>query len=343
MADIEAGQNEAAGALFYHGGALDAARRAFARAPEPWIDLSTGICPVAYPVGDIPVESWTRLPDASDLAALEAEAARAYGVPDPACVVAAAGSQTLLQVLPRLFPGRRVAILGFTYAEHALCWARSGAEVRVVEAPDELAAADVGVVVNPNNPDGRLVAPEELAALARRMAGQGGVLVVDEAFMDVLPADRAVASRVGDGAGLLVLRSFGKTYGLAGLRLGFALGDRRVTAALRETLGPWSVSGPALAVGRRALADAAWLAGLKRRLVDDSARLQELMEGLGLRAVGGTPLFRLGEHAQARAIFDRLGRRGVLVRAFAERPGWLRFGLPGGAQWDLLGERLRGL
>jgi cobalamin biosynthetic protein CobC len=342
VADIGAGQDEATGALFYHGGARDAARRSFPDAPQPWVDLSTGISPVAYPVGDIPADAFTRLPEASSVAELEAEAARAYGAADPACVVAAPGTQALLQILPRLVPAHHVAILGFTYAEHALCWASAGAQVRTVESLDDLADADVAVAVNPNNPDGRLVPPEHLVAMARRMANRGGTLVVDEAFMDVLPGAHAVAPRAGM-PGLLVLRSFGKTYGLAGLRLGFALAEASVAEAIRAALGPWAVSGPAVTVGRRALADRDWLADHTRRLGGEQQRLGGLIERLGLRILGGTPLYVLGEHPDARGLFDRLGRRGVLVRAFAHRPGWLRFGLPAPTEWDLLEERLTGL
>jgi cobalamin biosynthetic protein CobC len=158
-----------------------------------------------------------------------------------------------------------------------------------------------------------------------------------------MPGGQDVAPRAGSVPGLVVLRSFGKTYGLAGLRLGFALAEQPLAAALREALGPWAVSGPALAVGTRALGDAAWLAALKDRLGGDQARLRRVLEGLGLNVVGGTPLYLLGEHPHARALFDRLGRRGVLVRAFADRPSWLRFGLPGPHEWDLLDERLRGM
>ena len=129
-----------------------------------------------------------------------------------------------------------------------------------------------------------------------------------------------------------MLRSFGKTYGLAGLRLGFAVSNADICARLRSLLGPWAVSGPALEVGRAALSDDAWLETAKRRLAKDAARLDTLLTARGLAVVGGTPLFRLASHPSADRIADTLGRHGILVRAFDYEPTWLRFGLPGSAR-----------
>jgi cobalamin biosynthesis protein CobC len=338
-ADNSGDREGAAGALFYHGGNRGAARLAFPRAELPWIDLSTGINPVAYPVADLSDEDWTRLPEPGATDALCAAAASAYGVALAECV-AAPGTQALLQWLPRLFPARRVGILGFTYAEHARCWAASGAEV--VTTPDlaDLAGFDVAVIVNPNNPDGRCVAPEDVTSLAETMARSGGLLIVDEAFADVLPDGFSVAGKVSGLASLIVLRSFGKSYGLAGARLGFALTGRARAARLREALGPWAVSGPTLTLGRRALADRGWLAAARQRLQADERRLAGLLRGAGLPSVGGTPLFTLVEHDDAHAIFRRLGERGILVRAFAAAPRWLRFGQPAPSAWALLEDRL---
>lgn len=330
-------------ALFYHGGNLGAARSRFAGAPEPWIDLSTGINPVAYPVSGLAADDFARLPEPGDLLALRRAAARAYRVSDPACVVAAPGTQALLQWLPWLLPARRVAVLGFSYAEHARRWSAAGSLVTAAEGLTDLAGADVAVVVNPNNPDGRLVPAADLLALAADMAARGGVLVVDEAFIDVLPVSASVAPAAESTQGLVVLRSFGKTYGLAGLRLGFALAEPALAARIADALGPWAVAGPALAIGRRALSDPAWLAAACARLRQDRLRLDALMAGHGLAPSGGTPLFRLYETERAQQTFAALGRLGVLVRGFGDRPRWLRLGLPAPAAWRLLEERLSGL
>ncbi|MGA8170451.1 MAG: threonine-phosphate decarboxylase CobD [Methylocystis sp.] len=316
---------EAPVAPIEHGGGLDAARRRFPRAPEPWIDLSTGVSPRAYPLRAIAPEAWTRLPGENALASLEAAAAKAYRAPKRTEVVAGAGTQAFIQLLPNLFPARCVATLGFTYAEHAASWRPRGAVVSRAATLDDLAKMDVGVVVNPNNPDGRTVAPERLAELARAMAARGGVLIVDEAFVDFTPATSVAPMARGN---LVVLRSFGKAYGLPGLRLGFALCEPAVAVELRAALGPWSVSGPALAIGVAALADEAWLARSAVLAAVSARRLDALLVGAGFSIVGGTSLFRLAQHAEASSWFERLGSAGILTRRFAEQKTWLRFGLP---------------
>lgn len=295
-------------------------RRRFPTAPQPWIDLSTGINPVAYPVAQLPPEIWSRLPTREAEQALLAAAARRYGIADPATIVAAPGTQALIQLLPRLMPTSPVAIVGPTYAEHELCWRRAGHDVAVVPDIVEASGAGIVVVVNPDNPTGRLVAPRALRAV------ETALLVVDEAFIDFLPTE---ASLAGDlPANTVVLRSFGKTYGLAGVRLGFAVAPTRFARRLRDELGPWAVSGPALEIGRIALDDAAWLEAAAQRLAADRAKLDALLVAAGFTLLGGTPLFRLADHPEARRMIDLLGRRGIHVRAFADQATSLRFGLP---------------
>jgi cobalamin biosynthesis protein CobC len=328
--------NEAAVA---HGGSLDEARRRFPDAPEPWIDLSTGINPVAYPLPPLSSEVWTRLPQTSDLGELEHVAARAYGAASGVAVVAAAGTQALIQWLPRLVPAKRVGILRTTYAEHAATWHASGAIVEAVDEPSALAGFDVGVLVSPNNPDGRLVAPADLKPLARHFVASGGLLVIDEAFMDVAP-DQSFARHMPE-RGTAILRSFGKIFGLAGLRLGFALVGPELAATLRGFLGPWPVSGPAIRIGSHALDDSHWLLRATERLARDTARLDDLLCRAGFELRGGTILFRLAARADAADWFARLGHAGIFVRRFEERPDQLRFGIPGsGEAWQRLSDAL---
>jgi len=315
----------------WHGGDLGRARALFPAAPEPWIDLSTGINPIPYPVPALPLSLWQRLPAADDEAALLAAARNAYRVPAEAGIVAAPGTQILIDLLPRVVPdlirAGPVAVLGPTYAEHALAWRKMGATV--VEADTLAQAADAAtvVVVNPNNPDGRLLSVSELAALAARCAARGGLLVVDEAFCDFTPEASLVPALP---PATLVLRSFGKTYGLAGVRLGFAIGEANLVSALRDAMGPWAVAGPALAIGVQALADAAWLAQAGAARAADAARLDALLAPRG-EIIGGTALFRLLATPEAPALFAHLGGRGLYVRRFQADPTRLRFGLPGDA------------
>jgi cobalamin biosynthetic protein CobC len=317
-------------ALRYHGGNINAARRLFPDAPEPWIDLSTGINPVPYPAGSLPPAILARLPEPVELAALEAIAARTYGAPAWAETIAAPGTQAVIQWLPHLIPARRVGILGSTYGEHEKRWRAAGADIVQATTLAELAGCDVGVVINPNNPDGRLAPAGDLAETAKRC----GALVVDEAFMDVVRPSASLIPGLPDNA--VVMRSLGKAYGLAGLRLGFAVAGHDLAARLRDALGPWAVSAPAIAVGAKALADSAWLAGAIHRLTEEAERLDALLARAGMAVIGGTGLFRLARSRDA-ADFIQLAQAGILVRPFPWDTGLLRFGIPHEpSEWERL-------
>jgi cobalamin biosynthesis protein CobC len=319
-----------------HGGDIAAARRLFPGAPEPFIDLSTGINPSPYPLPDLSPDLFSRLPEQAAVERLATVAALTYGAPSAACVVPAPGTQILLPQIAAMVPPGRAAILGPTYAEHARAAALAGHEVKQVTDVGALGDGDLAVVVNPNNPDGRVVARDALLALIDGARRRGGLFVLDETFMDVGPPGASLAPDVGRG-NVIVLRSFGKFFGLAGLRLGFAIAAPRIATRLRDRLGPWAVSGPAIAVGEAALADAAWAADARRRLAQGAAKLDEILIGAGLEIVGGTSLFRLLRTPAAPELFQHLGRAGIFVRQFAGQPHWLRFGLPGSeADWQRL-------
>lgn len=321
-------------ALIWHGGDLDEARRLFPGAPEPWIDLSTGINPIAYPMPPLPASLFERLPSPADHNDLEAAAAEAYGASDPAMVVAAPGTQALIGLLPTLRAKSRVAILGPTYAEHAQAWRGAGHEIVEVGSVEEATDADILVVVNPNNPDGRTLPRGALLEQAERLRRRSGWLVVDEAFADFGESETLVPVLAGNA---LVLRSFGKTYGLAGVRLGFAIAANEVAEALRRGLGPWSVSGPAMEVGRRALRDHEWKRAAQEARARDARRLDTLLGPRSEHPVAGTFLYRLMNSSRAPELFSHLGRQGIWVRRFQYDPGLLRFGLPGSEEaWQRL-------
>lgn len=314
------------GQRIWHGGDLGEAQELFPDAPRPWIDLSTGINPLPYPLPPVAPEAFARLPAPAEVTELEAVAAAAYGAHDPRTVVAAPGTQALIELLPRLRRPGRVSVVGPTYAEHAQAWRKAGHAVADAASLETAPDSDVTVVVNPNNPDGRRWPVAALREAADRLAQQDGWLVVDEAFSDLEEDVESLAPDLPVNA--VVLRSFGKTYGLAGIRLGFAISVPRLAQLVRGALGPWAVSGPAIAIGKAALADSGWRAAAATARTADAQRLDELLAGIADRIVGGTRLFRLYELSGAPALFQYLGQSGIWVRRFRDDPSWLRFGLP---------------
>ena len=322
-----------------HGGSLGRARALFPEAPLPLLDLSTGINPHSYPLFDLPATALTRLPEEARARDLAAAAARAYGAPSADHVVSAAGTQILLPQIYSLIAPGRAAILGPTYAEHVRAASLCGHNASEVDEFGALAAADLAIVVNPNNPDGRIVSRSALLDLAAELRRKGGLLVVDEAFMDVGPQAQSVCRDVAEG-GIVVLRSFGKFFGLAGVRLGFAVASPHIVRRVDAEFGPWAVSGPALEYGIRALGDTAWIEGMRAFLGGEAARLDALLQACGMPADGGTSLFRHVTHPEAQRMFTSLGRQGIFVRSFADRPNVLRFGLPGETDWPRLTEAL---
>lgn len=316
-----------------HGGNLDLAQQRFGGRAEDWIDLSTGINRLPYPVGEIATRAWNALPSSAEIAALHRAARHAYRTAAP--LVAMGGAQAAIQLLPQLAPRGRARILAPTYNEYAGVLSAAGWDVHEVADFDALAGADLAIVVNPNNPDGRSCLPQDLLALLPHV----GRLVVDESFADAVP--HLSLAPEADRPGLLILRSFGKFYGLAGLRLGFALGSSADIDRLAAAAGPWPVSGAAIAIGCRALRDDAWAEATSARLARDCVRLDGMTQARGWRLVGGAALFRLYEVPDALAAQEQLARRQIWSRAFARQPTWLRLGLPGDeSEWARLAEIL---
>lgn len=312
-----------------HGGDLTEARARHGGTGADWLDLSTGINPHAWPVpADLGPAAWRRLPGAEEIAGLLAAARRAYGVPDGVGIVAAPGTQALIQWLPRLAPPGAVAVLGPTYAEHAASWRLAGRAVAEIDQAAALpAAVKHAVVVNPNNPDGRVLGRDALAHLAREVGRRGGWLVVDESFADVDPA-LGVADLAAHFP-IVALRSFGKFYGLAGVRLGFAVAAEPVAQRIAAAVGPWAVSGPAIAVARAALDDAGWAEAMRARLAAEACVLDAVLAAGGLEPAGGCALFRLARHPRAGLIHERLAAARIWTRRFDWADDLLRFGLPG--------------
>lgn len=251
-------------------------------------------------------------------------------------MLAIAGAQAAIQMIPRLGVPGHARVLAPTYNEHAASLRAAGWDVAEVRILSELAGADLAVVVNPNNPDGQSHSPDVLLALS----AQVGKLVVDESFADTRP-DLSLASVAGDKR-ILVLRSFGKFFGLAGVRLGFVIGGHADISALSEMAGPWPVSGAAIEIGCAALSDNDWIEATKARLRTEVERLDGLARSAGWSVVGGTELFRLYETTNATASQDYLARRCIWTRIFPYSDRWLRLGLPGApCEWQRLAAAMR--
>lgn len=310
--------------MLEHGGRLRGAAREYGIPLSDWLDLSTGISPFAWPVPAIPPAAWQRLPEDDD-GLLEA-ACDYYGASH---LLPVAGSQAAIQALPALRAPGRVGVIAPGYAEHAAAWQRAGHRVELREADALIAEAeryDVLVLIHPNNPGGERFNPQALLRTHATLAARGGWLVVDEAFMDATPQHSLCAHAGREG--LVVLRSAGKFLGLAGARAGFVCAAPALLDALRERLGPWTLSGPARHVLKHALADRAWQVQARERLQSCSERLAAVLTRYGLAPSAGCALFQWCRHEDAAALHRALAQRGVLTRRF-DTPPSLRFGLPG--------------
>lgn len=312
-----------------HGGGLDAAIATYGGMRAGWLDLSTGINPVPYPVGEVGADAWTALPDQRAMDRLLAAARAFWNVPEGCAIVAANGASALITKMPAMAWTANAHIPRPTYNEHAAAFALAG--FTHGDEPE----APVAVYVHPNNPDGVLWDRSVVTDPKRQLT------IVDESFCDVVPQKSHVS--LADTGTMIVLKSFGKFWGLAGLRLGFAIGTSHALARpgcgaddvidLAELLGPWAVSGPALEIGARALEDVAWAETTRERLAADAARLDALVNW---KLVGGTDLFRTYEVEDAAAMQDKLARGHVWSRIFPYSKTWIRLGLPHPDRWDHL-------
>ncbi len=322
--------------MLEHGGRLRKAALEYGIAEADWLDLSSGLAPWSFPVPDIPLRAWARLPETDD--GLEQAACDYYGA---AQVLPVAGSQMAIQLLPRLRRAGKVGVLSPCYAEHAEAWRRNGYIVREVlesEVDFFLDSLDVLVVVNPNNPTGLSLTPARLLDWHARLAQRGGWLVVDEAFMDNTP--HLSLAPFANQIGLIVLRSFGKFFGLAGVRLGFVLAERKLLKLLAEQVGPWAVSGPTRVLGQACLTDTDGHTRQRIRTDEAGERLALLLEQYGFKPQGGCALFQWLITECAEALHEFMARRGILLRLFTHNSS-LRFGLPADeADWQRLEQAL---
>jgi cobalamin biosynthetic protein CobC len=308
-----------------HGGGLDAAIAQFGGSRSQWLDLSTGINPTPYPIPEIPAQYWQCLPDAGAQNTLLNAARKFWNVPNSADIIATSGVSQLIAMIPSLCETGAVEIIGPTYNEHAAAFNAAGWNVGET--------GNVRVVVHPNNPDGRT------HDLTPDITAKTKLTIIDESFCDVLPEESLIA--LSAQPNVIVLKGLGKFWGLAGMRLGFAIASPELVQKITDRIGPWAISGPAQYIGAAALNDPTWVKKTRARLASDTARLDTIMSEHGYTPLGGTDLFRLYDTPNAADLQTKLAQKYVWSRAFPYSNSWLRLGLPGSAaQWDQLKQAL---
>ena len=309
-----------------HGGKLNTAIKFFGGSSSEWLDLSTGINPREYPIPKINLKIWKNLPDDAEFSDLEKAARNFWNIPDETSIISASGASALIALIPRVSPSKTVSIPSPTYSEHAISF--RAADYRQIEEN-----AEVQVIVNPNNPDGSVWNADDVLKRHRKLT------IIDESFCDTVKENSLI--ELSGIAGFIILKSFGKFWGLGGLRLGFAIGLEQTLKPIRQALGPWQVSGPALNIGTLALKDLNWAHENRRFLEKQSTRLDALMNKHNATVIGGTSLFRLYHVDKASSVFEKLALKKILSRTFEYNQNWLRLGMPGNRpNWLKLQEAL---
>lgn len=319
-----------------HGGQLKEAKIQFPHVVQRWIDLSTGINPYAYPFSPITPDRSTQLPSIEDEHRLRGMAALRYGVRDQRLIAMAPGTQILISLLPYTLEAQQVCVFGPTYMEHINTWQQAHIPVHQVTTLDDFMRFStqeqtVGVLCNPNNPDGRLLNVQQMQAIIHQWGSCHNHIIVDEAFMDF--EGQTIASLLPHPA-LTILRSFGKAYGLAGVRLGFLLSNASYVEKVRQMLGSWAISGAALHIGLQAFKNREWILQAQDQLSKQVQQFDQLFMQHACKIVGGTHLFRLIEMQNAQDLWEYLAKHGIWVRKFDYNSQWLRFGLPQEQDWN---------
>jgi len=318
-----------------HGGNLLSVAKEYQSEPAHWLDLSTGVSPFAYPLGTPPVSCWNALPQEND--GLERQAKKYY---DSSCEpLAVAGSQAAIMALPETVTkllGRCGTIIlpGVGYKEHQHAWDSfqlNGQKWKLEFFTDfpsqqQLDTTDVVLLINPNNPTGSYTHPQKLTALVQQMERRGGYLIVDEAFADATP-EYSLLQSDSHSDSLIVLRSVGKFFGLAGARVGFIFANNSVLESVRDSIGPWTVSGPARWAVKQALSDREWQQQNRARLNKHAQRLKTLLSKYLSQQCRGTELFTTVFIPNAEQVHQQLCSQMIYTRLCDEKNA-IRFGLP---------------
>ena len=327
-----------------HGGNLQQASEIYGVSMDAWLDMSTGISPWSYPVDDLPSNVWRDLPPSND--ELIATAKKYYQI-DEQNVVVSPGSQLSIRLLPQLFAKSKVALPVLGYQEHALSWKLAGHQLCFYQNVEELiqliedGKVDHAVVINPNNPSCEKTTKEKLSYISNSIKG---VLLVDEAFMDFyqtapsqIPESSFGSAISLNAENVIVVRSIGKFFGLAGLRLGFVIGLHPVLQKLQTLFQPWAINHASMLISRQALADTQWQEQQRLKIKAGAKQLEPLLFSLcqdfqELR-IENTALFCsvFAQSIDVQKLHKQLAMLGVWTRMSNpdDKQAWLRFGLVG--------------
>lgn len=308
--------------MLEHGGQLRQAAELYNIPLKNWVDLSTGINPNGWSVPQIPSTCWQRLPENND--GLLKAAQDYYQCEN---LLAVAGSQAAIQALPFLYPRAKVGVLHPAYAEHEACWQQAGHKI-IQLTPETIEQSlnqlQVLIIVNPNNPTGHIFSQQQLLDWHKVLQANNGLLIVDEAFMDTKPSQSL--SSLSPRQGLIILRSIGKFFGLAGIRCGFVIAEAKLLKVLEQKLGVWALSHVTRHVAKGALMDKKWQQQTLVSLPQQAQRLQKLLNLYDLQISGNHELFLWIKTANAEILHQQLAQQGILTRLF-KQPQSLRFGL----------------
>ncbi|HCH23549.1 MAG TPA: threonine-phosphate decarboxylase [Oceanospirillaceae bacterium] len=315
-----------------HGGDLQSASQRYGRPIADWVDLSTGINVYSYPVPEMKPEVWQRLPYLDPQ--LVETAAAYYGNRN---LLLAAGSQPVIELLPEILheQGNQLTALlpDIGYQEHHQAWRKQGPVATysgVVDASDEISARlnepHIGhlLLINPNNPTGIQYTLAQIHIWAQQLASKQGYVIIDEAFIDCAPAASVVQENMPDN--LVVLRSFGKFFGLAGVRLGALVAKPAILQHMAGLMGPWSVNGPAQAIATVAYSDQVWQQAMRTKLATEQAQQLNIWQAtftrLGAQLQANTALFR--SFAMPKTLAEQLHTKaanaGILIRPVPVSP-----------------------
>ena len=261
-----------------HGGQLNVYAQHYGISQALWLDLSTGINPGGYFKSDVPDNVLRDLPHDDD--GLQQAASDYYGSD---ALLMVPGSSWAIQNLPQVLLKHRPSInkvllpqLG--YSEHQQAWLASGVMAEFYSGTPsaaQLKTCDVCVLINPNNPSTHLLSKDTVLNIAQQLQQHSAWLIVDEAFLDTRPCNSVTGENEEN---TIVLRSLGKFFGLAGLRVGSVIACDSILTHLNSLLPPWALSHPARFIAKHALQDTVWIQQTRLRLQQQANKLAELCE-----------------------------------------------------------------